>query len=132
MFNNLKKKGDWRDKGVVEQGFTLIELLVVIAILGILAVVGVLSFNGLTDGAKTAVNKTELTQVQTAIDAFQAANDGQWPTGTLALPATGTTALKVDAVGTKGTLVHMDALLKTTKCTYTIAATTGALAQTCP
>ena len=63
---------DWSEKNVAQKGFTLIELLVVIAILGILAVVGVLAFGGLTDSAKSATNKTELTQVQTAVDAYLA------------------------------------------------------------
>jgi len=63
---------DWSDKNVAQKGFTLIELLVVVAILGILAVVGVLAFGGLTDGAKTAVNKTELAEIQTAAKAFKA------------------------------------------------------------
>ena len=74
MFKNIRNsKGD---KGIVEAGFTLVELLVVIAILGILAVVGVLSFNGLTDSAKTATGKTELTQVQTARRRVRCANGG--------------------------------------------------------
>ena len=72
MFKNIRNRAEWSDKTVSQKGFTLIELLVVIAILGILAVVGVLSFGGLTGGAHTATAKTELTEVQTAVDAFRA------------------------------------------------------------
>jgi prepilin-type N-terminal cleavage/methylation domain-containing protein len=131
MFKNLKRS-DWSDKSVAEQGFTLIELLVVIAILGILAVVGVLSFNGLTGGAHAAVNKTELTQVQSAVDAFQAANDGQAPTATLGLPG----AADYTAVGTKGQKVAMSTLIKSAQlvCSgYTIdAAGNVTMGGTCP
>ncbi len=85
MFKQLKEQRDWSDKNVAERGFTLIELLVVIAILGILAVVGILSFNGLTDNAHHAVNQTEKTQVQTAVDAYRAQNEGAIPPDTAAL-----------------------------------------------
>jgi prepilin-type N-terminal cleavage/methylation domain-containing protein len=120
MFKNLKSS-DWSDKSVAEQGFTLIELLVVIAILGILAVVGVLSFNGLTGGAHTAVNQTELTQVQTASDAFMAKNNGTPAVDTAALQGAGLLRTGVNAV----------------KCAYTInqgpGATTGDVTQgVCP
>jgi prepilin-type N-terminal cleavage/methylation domain-containing protein len=72
MFKNIRNKADWTDKSSSQKGFTLIELLVVIAILGVLAVVGVLSFGGLTDSAKKSTAKTELTQVQAAVDAYRA------------------------------------------------------------
>ncbi len=70
MFKHIRNRANWSDKSSSQQGFTLIELLVVIAILGILAVVGVLSFGGLTDTAKQATSKTELTEVQTAVQAY--------------------------------------------------------------
>ena len=105
MFNQMKKRADWTDKSVSQKGFTLIELLVVIAILGILAVVGVLSFGGLTGSAKAATNKTELTQVQTAADAYQAKN-GTVPADTAALVTDGELRGGVNAI----------------KCAYTIAA----------
>ncbi len=60
------------DRSLIERGFTLIELLVVIAILGVLAVVGILAFGGLTDTAKKSTAQTELTEVQTAADAYNA------------------------------------------------------------
>jgi prepilin-type N-terminal cleavage/methylation domain-containing protein len=72
MFNQIRNRNEWGDKSVSQKGFTLIELLVVIAILGVLAVVGVLSFGGLTNTAKGATAKTELTQIQAAVDAYNA------------------------------------------------------------
>ena len=78
---------DWSEKNVAQKGFTLIELLVVIAILGILAVVGVLAFGGFTNDAQSAVDKTELAQVKTAVAAYKAANDLAAPANTAALAA---------------------------------------------
>jgi prepilin-type N-terminal cleavage/methylation domain-containing protein len=60
------------DKNIIERGFTLIELLVVIAILGILAAVVVFSVGGITDKGKTSACKTEVSTVQTALEAFYA------------------------------------------------------------
>ncbi len=65
---------EWSEKNVAQKGFTLIELLIVIAILGILAVVGILAFGGLREKAQTAVDNTELKTVETAVDAYIAAN----------------------------------------------------------
>ena len=59
-------------KSLIEQGFTLIELLVVIAILGILAAVVVFSVNGITDRGKSSACKTEVSTVQTAVEAYYA------------------------------------------------------------
>jgi prepilin-type N-terminal cleavage/methylation domain-containing protein len=59
-------------KSLIEQGFTLIELLVVIAILGILAAVVVFSVNGITDRGKSSACTTEVSTVQTAIEAYNA------------------------------------------------------------
>lgn len=80
MFKHIRNRADWSDKSVSQKGFTLIELLVVIAILGILAVVGVLSFGGLTGNARHATATTELTEVQSAVDAYMA-NGSTNPTG---------------------------------------------------
>jgi prepilin-type N-terminal cleavage/methylation domain-containing protein len=115
MFNKMKNRADWSDKSVSQKGFTLIELLVVIAILGILAVVGVLSFGGLTNSAKQATNKTELTQVQTAADAYQAKN-GTVPADTAVLVTDGELRGGANAI----------------KCTYAISATGDVTQTTCP
>jgi prepilin-type N-terminal cleavage/methylation domain-containing protein len=68
-------------KNLVERGFTLIELLVVIAILGILAGVVVFAVGGIVDRGKNSACKTEVSTVQTAIEAFYAKN-GIYPAGT--------------------------------------------------
>jgi len=69
------------DKNLVERGFTLIELLVVIAILGILAGVVVFAVGGITDRGKNSACKSEVSTVQTAVEAFYA-KTGAYPTGT--------------------------------------------------
>jgi general secretion pathway protein G len=66
---------------VVEQGFTLIELLVVIGILGILAGVVVFAVGGITDRGKNSACKSEVTTVQTAIEAYNA-KLASYPSGT--------------------------------------------------
>jgi prepilin-type N-terminal cleavage/methylation domain-containing protein len=71
----------FENKNVIEQGFTLIELLVVIAILGILAAVVVFAVGGITDRGKSSACKSEVSTVQTAIEAFYAKN-GVYPAGT--------------------------------------------------
>src|SRR5438445_156906 len=60
----------FEDKNLVEQGFTLIELLVVIVILGVLAAVVVFAVNGITDRGHSSACKTEVTSLNTAIEAF--------------------------------------------------------------
>ena len=69
------------DKNLVERGFTLIELLVVIAILGILAGVVVFAVGGITDRGKNSACKSEVSTVQTAVEALYA-KTGAYPAGT--------------------------------------------------
>jgi type IV pilus assembly protein PilA len=110
MFKNIRNRMDWSDKSSSQKGFTLIELLVVIAILGVLAVVGVLSFGGLTDSAKKSTAKTELTQIQAAVDAYNAKHLAFPPFTT---PAALATSLKTDGE-LKGTA--------TLQCNYDLSA----------
>ncbi len=112
MFKQIRNRADWSDKSVSQKGFTLIELLVVIAILGILAVVGVLSFGGLTNGAKASTAKTELTQVQTASDAYSALHPGLFATGVVMMQTDGELKVTNNGTATGGM-----------QCNYTFSAT---------
>lgn len=62
-----------------EKGFTLIELLVVVGILGVLAGVVTLSVGQFIGAGATEADITELHNIQTAVTAFQAQNEGTAP-----------------------------------------------------
>ena len=57
-----------------ESGFTLIELLIVIVVLGVLSGIVVFSVSGITGRSQAAACKTDLATVQTASEAYNAAN----------------------------------------------------------
>ena len=117
MFKEIRNRTEWSDKSVSQKGFTLIELLVVIAILGVLAVVGVLSFGGLTGTAKGATAKTELTQIQAAVDAYNAKNN--------VYPAAATPFLSAVAALPAANVLATDGDLKTgvkIQCFYDLSA----------
>jgi prepilin-type N-terminal cleavage/methylation domain-containing protein len=57
-----------------ESGFTLIELLIVIVILGVLSGIVVFAVSGITGRSQAAACKTDLATVQTASEAYNAAN----------------------------------------------------------
>jgi prepilin-type N-terminal cleavage/methylation domain-containing protein len=61
------------------RGFTLIELLVVIAIIGILAAMLLASLGGARSKARDATRKNDLTQVRTALEAYNS-DLGSYPT----------------------------------------------------
>jgi prepilin-type N-terminal cleavage/methylation domain-containing protein len=58
-----------------QKGFTLIELLVVVTILGVLAAIVTLSLVGLTTNASVQSCNAEYKTVQSALDAYMAANN---------------------------------------------------------
>jgi prepilin-type N-terminal cleavage/methylation domain-containing protein len=72
MFKSIERVR--RDEG----GFTLIELLIVIVILGILAGVVLFATGGITDRGTVAACKTDLKNVETAVEAYRA-KTGQYP-----------------------------------------------------
>jgi len=57
-----------------QKGFTLVELLIVVAILGVLAAVVVPNVVGLAGKGQTEAAKTELSDIQTAMDIMMATN----------------------------------------------------------
>jgi len=61
-----------------EGGFTLIELMIVIVILGILAGIVLFAVGGITDRGTTAACKTDLSTIQTGVEAYYAKN-GTYP-----------------------------------------------------
>ena len=60
-------------------GFTLIELLLVLVILAILAAVVVPKFTGRSEQAKAAAAKTDVSNIEVAIDQFEV-DAGRFPT----------------------------------------------------
>ncbi len=112
-----------------QKGFTLIELLVVIGILGVLGGVAVPAYSKFFGSGKTEANTTELSSVQSAMDAMMAHNT-----------ITGVTANAVaedDFVAQPtgaGTEFLSPGYLRTnpTRCTYTWDATGLVTQAACP
>src|SRR5436190_23180170 len=59
-----------------EGGFILIELMIVIVILGVLAGIVLFAVGGITDRGATAACKTDLSTIQTGVEAYYAKTGG--------------------------------------------------------
>ncbi|MHB8571842.1 MAG: type II secretion system protein [Candidatus Dormibacteria bacterium] len=108
-----------------QRGFTLVELLIVVTILGILAAIVTLSLIGLTGTAKTNACSQENQTVQTAVDAYMAANNKS----SLAQGLTTASNDMNSNVDNGGTLFPNYTRQRYTKGTYTITAANGVVAQ---
>lgn len=64
-----------------QKGFTLVELLIVIIIIGILATLVIVTFTGVQQKARDSQRQTDLSAVDSQLEAFYAQN-GYYPTYT--------------------------------------------------
>lgn len=77
MLKNLKNLSRVFSRN--SKGFTLIELMVVIAIIAILAVLIILNLNTARKKARDAVRKSDMSQMQTAIESYADDHNGAFP-----------------------------------------------------
>ncbi len=74
MLNNINKLKK-------ERGFTIVELLIVIVVIAVLAAITIVAYNGITNRAKDANNKTDAVSIAKVAEALNA-DTGAYPTGT--------------------------------------------------
>jgi type II secretion system protein G len=72
----------------IKNGFTLIELLIVIAIIGVLATLLMVNFVGVRQRARDAQRKSDLRQLQSALEIYRSDN-GNYPSGVSSAAALG-------------------------------------------
>jgi prepilin-type N-terminal cleavage/methylation domain-containing protein len=65
-----------------ERGFTIVELLIVIVVIAILAAIVIVAYNGIQNRAKTQSANASATVIQKKIEAYAAANSGNYPSAT--------------------------------------------------
>jgi general secretion pathway protein G len=71
--------GNWKlEIGNCRKGFTLIELLIVIAIIGVLATLLMVNFVGVRQRARDAQRKSDLRQLQSALEIWRS-DHGSYP-----------------------------------------------------
>ena len=68
----MKKISEIRNQKSEIRGFTLIELLIVVGIIGILATLLMVNFIGVRQRARDAQRKTDLRQLQSALELYRA------------------------------------------------------------
>jgi type II secretion system protein G len=61
-----------------QPGFTIVELLIVIVIIGILAAITIIAYNGIQQRARDSRRSSDISQLQTALEMYQADN-GAYP-----------------------------------------------------
>jgi general secretion pathway protein G len=66
------KKSEIRNQKLEAKGFTLIELLIVISIIGVLASLLMVNFIGVRQRARDAQRKTDIRQIQAALEMYRA------------------------------------------------------------
>lgn len=82
----------------LHSGFTLIELLVVVAIIGILSALLMSNFIGVRQRARDAQRKSDMRQIQSALELFRADN-GTYPSyGTTTLPCGTSSTIDADGI----------------------------------
>lgn len=62
-----------------KKAFTLIELLMVVSVIGILSSIVLTSISGATKKARDAERKSDLSQIQKALEIYQISHDGRYP-----------------------------------------------------
>jgi len=93
IINNLKFKINNSIKG-----FTLIELLIVIAIIGVLSTLLMANFIGVRQRARDAQRKSDIRQLQSALEIYRSDNGGYPLTASVACPNSLTATVNGSAV----------------------------------
>lgn len=88
------------------KGFTLIELLIVIAIIGVLATLLMVNFIGVRQRARDAQRKSDIRQIQSALEIYRSDN-GSYPDSSTQYLSNYCGGKLTDGNGTTGTTIYM-------------------------